>query len=526
MKPRLFCGLLQNITNMKNSIFPCNTGKFYQKGEEHMMHRTKVTAVIIGLLLTASTALAANVNPTVKTFTVPTSAVSPIPVSAFTATDTDGTVVGYLITESSTKPSATASGWSTTPLTSYTTAKTGAVTLYAWAKDNAAGVSAAKTGTTTIVSGHTHNQSDVVGLAASLAAKADVSALAAKADVSALTAKADVTHNHDSLYQQKYANLIVVAKSGGDFTDPVSAVNSIVDASETNTYLVKIMPGTYDIGSNILFMRANVDIEGSGQNVTTIKGSYSASDYNSGLVYSISDSEIRSLSIESTGNITFFSYKSAPKITNVNVLSTGLGEPRAFQLMYGAPVLKNVNAEVVVNGGSSLGYVIYDRDNTPSFENVNIKCSGSGFVCTGFYHDGGGYNYAPRLNNVSVSSESPNIMNNFGIRTRYTQKAFFNNVTATASNGTTANYAMSIEANNTELRNVYATASGASALGIQLTGIGLRMEQSVIKGDMSVPATNGSVFVSSSRVEGNITKSGPLTCLNVYDANFTPVTCQ
>jgi hypothetical protein len=71
----------------------------------------------------------------------------------------------------------------------------------------------------------------------------------------------------------KYARLVIVAQSGGDFTDPVAAVNSITDASETNPYLVKIMPGVYDLGTGKLVMRSFVDVAGSGAGNTVIKTS-------------------------------------------------------------------------------------------------------------------------------------------------------------------------------------------------------------------------------------------------------------
>ncbi|HIJ88793.1 MAG TPA: hypothetical protein HPP97_14140 [Desulfuromonadales bacterium] len=246
----------------------------------------KSLSLLAGILLMAQAAYAANALPTVKTFTVPTSAVSPIPVSSFIATDTDGTVTGYMITESSSKPSASASGWSVSPLTSYTTTKTGSVTLYAWAKDNAAGVSAAKSATTTIVSGHTHNQSDVVGLAASLAAKADAKALA-----DGLAAKADVIHNHDALYQKKYGNVAVVAQTGGDYSDPYTAMANVSTwCNNGSPCLLKIMPGVYDIGTNIIPMASNVDIEGAGVGTTKIVGGFS--------YYIVGNTEIRAISIE------------------------------------------------------------------------------------------------------------------------------------------------------------------------------------------------------------------------------------
>src|SRR5947208_9693622 len=43
----------------------------------------------------------------------------------------------------------------------------------------------------------------------------------------------------------QYANVIVVARSGGDFTSVAKALGSISDNSPTNRYLVWVAPGIY-----------------------------------------------------------------------------------------------------------------------------------------------------------------------------------------------------------------------------------------------------------------------------------------
>jgi pectin methylesterase-like acyl-CoA thioesterase len=70
---------------------------------------------------------------------------------------------------------------------------------------------------------------------------------------------------------RKPKNIITVAKSGGDFTDPVAAVDSISDASATNPYLVVIAPGVYTV-TQTLQMKQYVDIAGSGEEVTKLTG--------------------------------------------------------------------------------------------------------------------------------------------------------------------------------------------------------------------------------------------------------------
>ncbi len=101
------------------------------------MSRTAV--VIITVAPSTDTTL-----PAVNAFSIPsTSASLTVSITSFTASDNVG-VTGYMVNESTTKPSASAAGWSATAPASYTAASAGAKTLYAWAKDAAGNVSASR----------------------------------------------------------------------------------------------------------------------------------------------------------------------------------------------------------------------------------------------------------------------------------------------------------------------------------------------------------------------------------------------
>jgi hypothetical protein len=122
--------------------------KFYSVDPAGNQGNVKSEAYHIG---TPST-LEDKTAPTVTAFSIPASGTSvTVPVSTFVATD-NVAVTGYLLTNSATVPTSTATGWSVAAPTSYTfsgipdnaaTAKT----LFAWAKDAAGNVSAIKSAT-------------------------------------------------------------------------------------------------------------------------------------------------------------------------------------------------------------------------------------------------------------------------------------------------------------------------------------------------------------------------------------------
>ncbi|MGB2894854.1 MAG: pectinesterase family protein, partial [Anaerolineales bacterium] len=68
------------------------------------------------------------------------------------------------------------------------------------------------------------------------------------------------------------ANVIVVAKTGGDYTSIQAAIDSIADADPDNPYLVHVAPGVYN---ESVTLKPHVHLQGSGQGATIVNASIS-----------------------------------------------------------------------------------------------------------------------------------------------------------------------------------------------------------------------------------------------------------
>lgn len=97
-------------------------------------------------------------------------------------------------------------------------------------------------------------------------------------------------------------NEITVKTSGGDFTSPIDAINSISDAAEDNRYRVLLGPGVFDIGSGQLVMKPYVDIIGSGINATTITGNFSLNTLNACMVHGRDNTALSSMTLLNTAS--------------------------------------------------------------------------------------------------------------------------------------------------------------------------------------------------------------------------------
>ncbi|MBI5141099.1 MAG: hypothetical protein HZA20_02755 [Nitrospirae bacterium] len=101
-----------------------------------------------------------------------------------------------------------------------------------------------------------------------------------------------------------YANTIIVAKSGGNYTKIKDAVNAAkaLNPSKTNPVLIQIMPGLFS-SSDLIELPPYVDIEGAGVNMTVIQRDYGFGGYETMLASGSPGAtrEVRNLTVEVLG---------------------------------------------------------------------------------------------------------------------------------------------------------------------------------------------------------------------------------
>ena len=222
------------------------------------------------------------------------------------------------------------------------------------------------------------------------------------------------------------ARVLWVAESGGDYTTLSAALAAIpgddederreidggmlLAATEDNPYVIKIAPGTYEeVGPVVL--KSYVDVEGSGQGVTTITcecGSNSLDGSAATVSASNIQAEIRHLTIAnttgsddttySTGVATFMSDESF-SMNNVTATATG-GDNMSGVANVGSssllssPLMNNVTA-TATGGINSAG--VANSYSSPLMNNVTATATGANSA--GVYNEQGS---SPLMNNVTA----------------------------------------------------------------------------------------------------------------------------
>lgn len=193
---------------------------------------------------------------------------------------------------------------------------------------------------------------------------------------------ADLLDGFDaSAFLPAMGNVVLVAKSGGHFTSIQSALDSIVSASPVTPYLVLVGPGIYQ---EQVVMKPYVDIQGSGQGVTTI--SWAGGDLSQQTLFGASNAELRHLTVRNTGGgadnpWAILNQGASPTITHVTVTSqtTGLGAEaiRNVQDVFAAaPKLTHVVAQAT----SESAIAINNIGGSPFLFRVEAHASGENSV--------------------------------------------------------------------------------------------------------------------------------------------------
>ena len=175
-----------------------------------------------------------------------------------------------------------------------------------------------------------------------------------------------------------------VAQSGGDFTTLSAALASITDNSASKPYLIRIAPGIHTETLPTL-LKDYVDIEGSGQDTTTITCACGTNDVDAQLavlavVGAGQHIEVRNLAVANTGGGDLVLSRSPPSPSHRRCRSTMSPPPQpaasstsACTTRTSSPTMSNVT--VTATGGTN-NYGVYNRVSSPTMSNVTVTATG------------------------------------------------------------------------------------------------------------------------------------------------------
>jgi hypothetical protein len=298
-----------------------------------------------------------------------------------------------------------------------------------------------------------------------------------------------------------YTHTLIVSPN----PDPVQAgrtlrevVSGITDPSASNAYLVKIEPGIYDLEADSLFMRPYVDIEGSGEGVTTIT---SAIATGSGTVVGANNSELRYLTVKNTGGanqqvVAIFTETTSPRFSHVTAIASGGSENYGIHTSNGTIVLSNVTSSAS-GGGQSFGVANYNSVMTV-------------------------------LNSTFSAADAANF--NAGLVTTYGGSNRVNSSTITASGGAIAIGMRAYNGSHTLTdTTVSATGSGQSTgvyIGQKSSTPTMNILQSRVSGQTnSVYSIGGPLKIGASQLTGpaGTFDIGTMICVASFDGAYNPL---
>jgi hypothetical protein len=269
---------------------------------------------------------------------------------------------------------------------------------------------------------------------------------------------------HASELGADYQNVVVVAKSGGDYTSVQAAIDSITDAAADNAYLVWVAPGVY---SETVTMKPHVHLQGAGQEATVISSTVSGGDWPPvpATLLLASDTSLRALTVGNSGtgasNTALLAMAGMTRTLVADVTARTLGS--------------GTNNFAIFSSGSGTGVtlrqVIALAENGSGINSGLVNFSGAtAMLYGGSYTSRGGTNA-------------------WAIFSAYTATLEAESVTALAENGSDSNQGLSNYSNSTAV--LYGgdyTGRGGNQAG----GAGAQLNSTITAYNVTALAENGS----------------------------------
>jgi hypothetical protein len=279
---------------------------------------------------------------------------------------------------------------------------------------------------------------------------------------------------HASELGTHYQNLVVVAKSGGDYTSVQGAIDSITSAAADNPYLVWVAPGVY---SETVTMKPFVHLQGAGQEATVITSSASSEIWPPDQVTLAlaSDTSLRDLTVVNSGtgydNLALLATGGVTRtlVANVTAQALGGGEYYYAILVNGSDTgvtLQEVTA--LGENGSEENYGLYNNSSAATTLHSGSFTGRGGTYAYGVFNGSGSTLEAESIRALGEGAST----NNYGLRNNSGSEATLRGGSFTARGGADARGIYNIGTTTTlEAENVTALGeNGTSNYGLYNSG--------------------------------------------------------
>jgi hypothetical protein len=324
----------------------------------------------------------------------------------------------------------------------------------------------------------------------------------------------------------------------------LNALAGITDGSWAKPYVLKLDPGTYNLGPTMLVMKPYVDIEGSGQGSTTIIGpGNNDSSYHTAIVQAAAFAELRNVQVASQGqsaqaaSVGIYIPSSAgyAVLRDVTVVASGAQGTYGIRNVGTNPTLEDVTITVAGDGLHSFGFHSSAVFAFPTLRRVVINNTGSSYYATGIYSDG--ISAPLEMRNLEISVNTTGYAN-YGIYIdsygSSSASYLLTDSLVTASGASSASFGVLLTLSNGTF-NVSGTTIKAAAAPFSwgaylLSGAyGMSFNRCEVSGASNsiVSSGAGHIDVGSTHLVGSVSGT-TFRCAGAYNANYAPLnsTCQ